>query len=51
MEAGASVAKAVLTSRKLTEVARCFGDDIIEEPEDDAAKGLVVFGDVELRVG
>ena len=50
VEGGALVAEAVLASSKLTEVASRLGDDVVEELEDDAASGLVVDRDVELRV-
>ena len=48
MEAGAGVAKAVLAGAELAEVASGLGDDIVEELEDDAARRLVVDGDVKL---
>ena len=47
-EAGALVAEAVLAGGELTEVARGLGDNVVVELEDDAARGLVVDGDVEL---
>lgn len=49
VEAGASVAVPVLPGAELTEVTGGLGDDIVEELEDDAARRLVVDGDVELK--
>lgn len=40
MEGRSGVAKAMLASGKLTEVPRGLGDDVVEELEHDAAKGL-----------
>ena len=50
MEGGALVAKTVLAGGELTEVARGLGDHVVVELEDDAARGLAVDGDVELRI-
>ena len=50
MEGGSLVAKAVLSSRELTEIFRSLGDDIIVEFEDDATSRLAVNGDVKLSV-
>ena len=49
VEGGALVAEAVLAGGELSEVAGGLGDDVIKEPEDDTAGGLVVDRDVELR--
>ena len=48
VEGGALVAETVLASGKLTEVASRFGDNIVVQLEDDATRGLVVDGDIEL---
>ncbi|TFY82537.1 hypothetical protein EWM64_g1472 [Hericium alpestre] len=45
----AGVAKAVLAGRKLAEVARGEGRDVVEEVEDDAPGGAALDVDVELR--
>lgn len=50
MEGRALVAETVLAGGKLTEVASRLGDNIVVELEDDAARGLVVDRDIELRV-
>ena len=50
MEGGSLVAKAVLSSRELTEIFRSLGDDIIVEFEDDATSRLAVNVDVKLSV-
>ena len=50
MEGRALVAEPVLAGGKLTEVASRLGDKIVVELEDDAARGLVVDRDIELRV-
>ncbi len=50
VEGGALVAETVLARGELTEVASGLGDNIVEEPEDDAARGLFVDADIELRV-
>jgi len=50
VEARACVAEAVLARRELTEVARRLWDNIVEESEDDAARGLFVDRDVEVDV-
>ena len=50
MEGGSLVAKAMLSSRELTEIFRSLGDDIIVEFEDDATSRLAVNGDVKLSV-
>ena len=49
VEGRALEAEAVLASAELAEVARGLGHDVVAEAEDDAAGGLVVDGDVELR--
>ena len=48
MEGGSLVAKAMLSSRELTEILRGLGDDVIVELEDDAPSRLAVNGDVKL---
>lgn len=50
VEAGARVAVAVLAGAQLPEVARGLRDDLVEEVEDDAARGRAVDGDVEVDV-
>lgn len=45
----ACVSEAVLPGGKLAEVARGAGTPVVEEPEDDAACGLVGDGDAELE--
>ena len=49
VETRASVAESVLASRELTEVASGLGNNIVVQLEHDAARGLVVDGDVELK--
>ena len=49
MECAARVAEAVLAGGQLAEVPRSFRHDVVVEPEHDAAGGLGVDGDVELR--
>ena len=50
VEGGALVAETLLPGGELTEVTGGLGDDVVEEPEDDATRGLVVDRDVELHV-
>ena len=50
VEGRALVAETVFTSGELTEVLRGPRDNIVEELEDDATSGLVVDGDVELKI-
>lgn len=49
VEGGALVAETLLPGGELTEVTGGLGDDVVEEPEDDATRGLVVDRDIELR--
>ena len=39
----------MLAGGEIAEVLRRLGDDIVEEVEDDAARGRLVDGDVELH--
>ena len=48
VEGRALEAETVLAGGELTEVACGLGHDVVPEPEDDAAGGLLVNGDVEL---
>ena len=48
MEGRALEAETVLAGGELTEVPCGLGDDVVPEPEDDAAGGLVVDGNIEL---
>ena len=49
VEAGSLVSEPVLARSELAEVASGLGDDVVVQLEDDAARGLVVDGDVELQ--
>jgi hypothetical protein len=49
VEAGTLVAKAVLTSAQLAEVARGLGHNIVVKLEDDAPCVFSVDSDIELR--
>ena len=49
MEGASRITKSVLARRELAEVLRRLGDDIVEEMEDDAARGRLVDGNVELH--
>ena len=50
VERAALVPEAVLAGRELAEVARGPRHLVVVELEDDAARGLAVDGDVELRI-
>jgi hypothetical protein len=48
MERASFVSESVLAGCELAEVPGRLGDDIVEEPEDDATSGLAVDGDIKL---
>lgn len=48
VKAASLIAKSVLSSGKLTEVPRSFGNDVVVKLEGHPARLLAVYGDIEL---